>query len=154
MFEWQLSRDAFGRLVAENRDGARVHGVVPVRAFPFTAPGEGVALVSAEGREIAWIDRLSDLSGEFRALIEEELGRREFVPEILAIKEVSSFATPSTWSIDTDRGATKLVLRGEEDIRRLGAASLLIADSHGVQFLIRDLQTLDRISRRILDRFL
>lgn len=154
MFEWQLSRDRFGRLVAENRDGVRVHGVVPVRAFPFTAPDEGVALVSAEGREIAWIDRLSALSGELRTLIEEELGRREFVPEIQAIKDVSSFATPSVWSIDTDRGAAKLVLRGEEDIRRLGAASLLIADSHGVQFLIRDLQALDRTSRRFLDRFL
>jgi hypothetical protein len=46
------------------------------------------------------------------------------------------------------------VLRGEEFIRRLGAHSLLIADSHGIQFLVRDIAALDRGSRRLLDRFL
>ena len=42
----------------------------------------------------------------------------------------------------------------EEDIRRIGREGLLVLDSHGVQFLIRDLAQLDRHSRRLLDRFL
>ncbi len=33
-------------------------------------------------------------------------------------------------------------------IRRLGATTLLIADSHGIQFLIRDLCALDRAAAR------
>jgi hypothetical protein len=33
-------------------------------------------------------------------------------------------------------------------------SGLLIADAHGVHFLIRDIQALDKISRKILDRFL
>ena len=48
----------------------------------------------------------------------------------------------------------EFVLKGEEDIRRIGAASLLIADSHGIQFLIRDMFTIDKHTRKILDRFL
>ena len=51
-------------------------------------------------------------------------------------------------------GDAVLVLKGEEDIRRLGRSGLLIADRHGIQFLVRDLDALDHASRRLLDRFL
>ena len=86
--------------------------------------------------------------------MEAELASREFMPEIRAIKDVSTFATPSTWTVDTDRGAASFVLKGEEDIRRVGGGALMIADSHGIHFLIRDSSRLDNHSRRILDRFL
>jgi hypothetical protein len=76
------------------------------------------------------------------------------MPVILRITTVSSFATPSSWTIVTDRGETKLILKGEEDIRRLAAPALLITDSNGIQYLIRDRHALDAQSRRILDRFL
>jgi hypothetical protein len=42
------------------------------------------------------------------------------VPKIRRLKSVSSFATSSQWTVETDRGETTLVLKGEEDIRRLG----------------------------------
>jgi hypothetical protein len=152
--EIRLSRNAFGRLVLVTSPGNVHEGVVPVRAFPISASDEGIALVSAEGEELLWIDRLSDLRPEIRALVEEELASREFVPEILRLRHVSSFATPSTWEVETDRGVTSFILKGEEDIRRLGKASLIVADSHGIQFLIRDLHALDHASRKLLDRFL
>lgn len=150
----QLARNTYGRLLLTDEEGAQHEGVVPVRAFPIAAPDEGVSLVSAEGHELCWIDRLSELPEAPRSLIEQELATREFMPEIRRIREVSSFATPSTWTVDTDRGETRFVLKGEEDIRRTTGGSLLIADSHGVQFLIRDLYAMDRGTRRILDRFL
>lgn len=152
--DFRLSRDPFGRLVLTLPDGVEHVGVVPVRAFPIGAPDEGVALVSADGRELAWVERLADFDPARRALVEADLASREFVPEIRAIREVSSFATPSTWTIDTDRGAATLVLKGEEDIRRLARSTLLIADRHGVQYLVRDVSALDRHSRKLLDRFL
>lgn len=152
--DFQLIRDAFGRLVLTDASGERWEGVVPVRAFPIAAPGEGISLQGSDGHERAWVDRLSDLPPQMRQLVEEELASREFVPEIRRLRGVSSFATPSTWEVETDRGDTSFVLKGEEDIRRLGPATLLIADSHGIQFLIRDLHALDRHSRTLLDRFL
>ncbi|MFA5915415.1 MAG: DUF1854 domain-containing protein [Burkholderiales bacterium] len=152
--DFQLMRNTFGRLVLTASDGSVCDGVVPVRAFPIAAPGEGIALVGPDGHEAGWIERLDQLPAALRQLVEEELARREFVPEILRIHEVSSFATPSTWKIDTDRGETTLVLWGEEDIRRLGKSGLLIEDSHGIHFLVRDINRLDRASRRLLDRFL
>jgi hypothetical protein len=80
--------------------------------------------------------------------------QREFMPQILKLLGVSSFVTPSIWDIETDRGATTLLLKGEEDIRRLSATVLLVTDGHGVQFLIRDMAQMDRHSRKLLDRFL
>lgn len=155
MIDLPLTRNSFGRLQFTAADGVVHQGVVPVRAFPIAAPEEGIALVSSEGgQELLWIDRLADLPAASRALIEEELASREFMPEILAITGVSSFATPSTWQVQTDRGGAALVLKGEEDIRRLSQTTLLIADSHGIQYLIRDLPALDAGSRKILDRFL
>jgi hypothetical protein len=76
------------------------------------------------------------------------------MPEIQAILSVTSFATPCTWQVLTDRGETNFVLRGDEDIRRLAGNTLLVTDSHGIYFLIRDLTALSRDSRRILDRFM
>ncbi len=152
--DFRLSRNAFGRLVFTGADGEAHEGVVPVRAFPIAAPDAGIALVSTEGRELLWIDRLTELPDDMRVLVEDELASREFMPEIRCIRQVSSFATPSTWQVETDRGDASFVLRGEEDIRRLSATTLLIADSHGIQFLIRDIASLDRHSRKLLDRFL
>jgi len=150
---FELTRNAFGKLIF-SAEGEAHEGVVPVRAFPIAAPEEGIAIVSAEGNELLWIDRLADVDETARKLIQEELASREFLPEISQIKHVSAFASPSTWQVATNRGDATLILKGEEDIRRIGDVSLLIADTHGVQYLIRDLHKLDKPSRKMLDRFL
>lgn len=152
--DFKLTRNSFGGLVFTGADGEVHDGVVPVHAFPIAAPAEGISLVTVDGRELAWIDCLADLPDESRVLLEEELASREFMPEIRSIRRVSSFATPSAWQVETDRGPTTFILKGEDDIRRLAATTLLIADSNGIHFLIRDIQALDQGSRKLLDRFL
>lgn len=154
MTMFQLERNPFGRLVLTLPDGTRHDGVLPVRAFPLSAPAEGVSLVSTEGRELAWVPELGVLDGEVQALVGQELARREFVPTVQRIESVSSFSTPSTWQVATDRGTTRFVLKGEEDIRRLGEGALLIASEEGINFRVADRRTLDRHSRRLLERFL
>lgn len=154
MTDLSLHRNPHGQLVCTDAQGQVHVGVVPVRAFPITAPGEGLSLVAPDGHEVAWINRPDALPEAERALLEAELAQREFMPEITRLMAVSSFATPSTWQVETDRGPTQLVLKGEEDIRRLPGGRLLIADRDGVSFLVRDPAALDRPSRRLLDRFL
>ncbi|WP_374569009.1 DUF1854 domain-containing protein [Ideonella sp.] len=156
MATFQLARDALGRLVFTGADGAVHEGVTPVRAFPIGAPDDGLSLVSAEGRELAWVPRLAALPPALRTLLSEELASREFTPEIKRLLAVSTFSTPSTWDVDTDRGPTQLVLKGEEDIRRLpgSRAALLITSGHGIVFKVPDLLALDRHSKRLLERFL
>ena len=152
--DFMLERDPFGRLVLTNAGGQRHPGVVAVRAFPIAAPDEGVSLLDGDGHELAWVERLSALDEATRALVEQALEQREFMPVLQRLLNVSSFGTPSTWDVETDRGATSFVLKGEEDIRRLGPGLLIVNDNHGVQYLIRDLQAMDKHSRKLLDRFL
>lgn len=152
--QFQLRRDAFGKLVLTNGAGETFAGVTPVRSFPVQAPTRGISLVRDGGKEVGWIDDLAAMPADIRALVTEELEGREFMPEILRIQSVSSFATPCTWTVTTDRGDTEFILKAEEDIRRLGAEGLLIADSHGIHFLVRNVFTIDKPSRKILDRFL
>ena len=149
-----LRRDAFGRLVLTDAQGHEHAGVVAVRAFPIAAPDEGVSVLDEGGHELAWVPRLAELPEPQRTLLAEALEQREFMPVLKRLRSVSSFGTPSTWDVETDRGDTRFVLKGEEDIRRLGPGLLIVNDAHGVQYLIRDLNSMDRASRRLLDRFL
>lgn len=152
--DWSLVRNPAGRLAFIDAAGETHDGVVPVRSFPITAPDEGLSIVTVEGRELAWLPRLTDLPDALQVLVWEALTAREFLPEIRRLHHVSTFATPSTWSVETDRGETTFILAGEDDIRRMSASMLLVSDANGVQYLIRDHHALDRASRKLLDRFL
>lgn len=151
---FHLGRDHHGGLTLTLADGQAHESVVPVRAFPISAPDDGLSLVSSDGHELVWIDRLDALPADQRALIHEDLALREFTPTIQRITDVSTFATPSTWSVDTDRGPTTFVLKTEDDIRRLGGGRLLIASGQGMQFGVPQVADLDRHSRKLLERFL
>jgi hypothetical protein len=151
---FSLAFDAFGKLVVTLADGTQHVGAVVARAFPIAAPDQVISILSAEGKELAWVEHLNDLPIQEREIVTQALQGREFMPEILRLDGVNSFSTPSIWRVQTNRGPAQLVLKGEEDIRRLSVSRLIVVDAHGVQFLIRDLPSLDRHTRKLLDRFL
>ena len=144
-----LSRDDFGRLLLDGEP------VTPVRAHPISAPDEGISLLGADGHERLWIPRLADLPAAERELVEGELQAREFHPVLQRLVAVSTFSTPSQWTVETDRGLLQFFLKSEEDIRRIGSEGrLVISSSHGLQLQVPDRWALDRASRRLLERFL
>jgi len=150
-----LRRDALGQWVCRLGDAPENVGVQVVRGFPLSAPEEALSIVGTDGHELLHISRLADQPPGLQQALREALAEREFMPVIERIRSVSTFATPSTWLVDTNRGTTELVLKVEEDIRRLpGARRLLVTSAHGVVFEIADRNRLDRASRRLLERFL
>jgi len=150
----QFDQGPSGKWYYVSADEQQHDHVMGVRSFPVAAPEEGIALVDVDGKELLWIPHLNLLADPVRTQIVKAINQREFMPQILKLYGVSGFVAPSTWDIETDRGRTSLLLKGEEDIRRLSASVLLVTDGHGVQFLIRDLAQMDRYSRKLLDRFL
>jgi hypothetical protein len=150
----RIDRTPEGRLRYTDSAGEVFENVVPVRAFPISSPDSGLSLLSAEGRELLWVGSLAELPDDQQTLLRQALNQREFMPEIRRLISVSGFVTPCSWTVETDRGPTDFILKGEEDIRRLNASTLMISDSQGIHYLLRDLSALDRISRRLLDRFL
>ncbi len=149
-----LSQDAFGQLVLRQGAASQPIPVIPVRAFPIAAPDEGLSLVGTDGREVVWIEHLSQLPQDQLALVLAALRAREFSPVIRRLVSVSGFSTPCTWCVQTDRGDTEFVLKTEDDIRRLDARQLLITASQGITYRVPDRQALDSASKRLLERFL
>lgn len=150
----RLELDALGRLLLDGEP------VTPVRAHPLSAPEDGISLTGADGHERAWIARLADLPPAQQTLLREALAARELHPQLLRLVSVSTFSTPSLWTVETDRGPLQFHLKSEEDIRRLdgpgtqGKGRLLITTSHSLQLHVPDRWALDRHSRRLLERFL
>lgn len=151
---FQLTQDIHGRITLTLSDGSSHDWVLPVRAFPLSAPNEFIVLMSEDGHELLNVPCLSDLDVSQRNIIINLLAEREFMPQIEKIIACSTFSTPSSWAVITDHGKTKFILKAEEDIRRLANGRLIITDSHGLQFEIVDQNKLDANSKRILTRFL
>jgi hypothetical protein len=149
--DWRLDRSEDGRLDFIDSSGRRQFDVELRRAFPVSAPEGPMAIVAADGTELAWIDRLEELELPLRGLLEEELARREFVPVIVAIERVSE-DRPAEWSVVTDRGPHRFSVAHVDDVVLRPDGGVVITDTSGVRYRIPDPNTLDPRSRRWLDR--
>ena len=150
----RLVLDSFGRLVLTDAQGIVHAGVVPVRAFPLSDPQHWIALCDDQGHELALIEDTQDLPAETRDLLAAELAGREFLPAIQRIKSVSGSSEPCEWQVETDRGATRFVLKTEDDVRRIGPHRALVIDADGVRYLVADTRRLDTFGRRTLERYI
>jgi hypothetical protein len=149
-----LHYDAWGQLVLTDAAGRQHLGVRPVRAFPISDPAGGLAICDADGRELVWVDSLDELPEAQRQLLEEDLARRQLMPVILRVLNISAPTEPSEWEVETDCGPTRFVVQSEDDIRRLAGDRALVVDAHGIRYLIPDTGGLDRASQRLLERYL
>ena len=123
-----LSHDAWGRLVMIDSDGRGTWASSRCGPFRFRIRSIGSRSATAKGRELACVDDLAELPASVRQVLEEDLARREFVPVLERIYDVSTETAPSEWDVQTDRGRTRFMLNSEDDIRRLGAMRALIID--------------------------
>lgn len=151
---FELSQDAWGRLTLTTADGVPHAGVQPVRAFPIADPQHWIALVDAEGHELALVENPTDLPAELQARLMREMERAEFVPRILRIVTASAQNDPAVWDVETDRGRVEITIQNETDVRRIGQHEALIVDRHGIRFQIPDRRELDRYSRRVMERYI
>ena len=150
----RLHHDAFGRLVVTLANGQCHSGVVPVRAFPFSAPDQWISLCDDSGHEVLCLTDVAELDHETRDQLAAELARREFIPRILRILDVVEGGVASQWLVKTDRGETSFELPSEDNIRRMGSDGALLIDSHGIRYRITSVPQLDAHSRRVLRRYL
>jgi hypothetical protein len=151
---FELSHDAWGRLVLTDADGQRFVGVEPVRAFPISHPTQWISFCDAEGHEVYTVATLDELNPALRRVLESELALREFIPVIQRIIAVSAESFPSDWDVATDRGRTRFTVDHEEEIRLLGHNRVMITDTRKLRYHVPDVRTLDAHSRRLLERFL
>lgn len=147
-------RNEWGQLVLMRPDGTEHAGVEPVRCFPLTDPERSIAILDADGKELTNLPDLAVLNPAARETLQRELTDREFAPVIQRITTTSTPSPPCQWEVVTDRGVTSFQLESEDDIRRLGTAGAVIADSHGIRYKIPNISQLDSHSQRIIRRLI
>lgn len=148
---WVLERHAHGRLVFIAADGGRHDDVDVLRAFPVTAAQGPVAIVGADGGELAWIDALAAVAEPLRTIIEQELAEREFLPVVERIEAIAD-SEPAEWTVSTDRGPHRFKVAHADDVVRQPDGAVFITDTDGVRYRVPRFDALDAESRRLLDR--
>lgn len=118
------------------------------RAFPLSKPNEHIVLRDGGGREIGVLRDLNEFNSSMRELIETELRRRYFMPEITAILSVTERFGSTEWEVETDRGPRRLSMRQiNEAITEISPSRYLLTDVEGNRYEVRDLEALDPLSR-------
>ncbi len=150
----RLSHDAFGQLTLVDPSGREHPGVMPVRAFPLSAPDEWIIFVDQSGREIWSVEHLDRLTPTAKAATLAELAARELLPVIEAIHDISEGAEPSEWTVTTDRGRVSFLVPAEENVRALPDGGALITDLYGIRYRVQKIDALSKASQRHLGRYI
>lgn len=148
---FRLERDAWSHLKLIDAAGNEYSDVAVIPLFPVSAAKEWISISSADSEELACLPNLDSISDENRALIEEELSYREFVPHIERVIRISGNTEPCEWVVQTNHGVTSFVIKAEEDVRRISAFSVNIIDANGVRFRVDDMRKLDSRSRAFIE---
>lgn len=135
--------------------------IVPVRAFPITAPDEFISIrepdtqLKGRGEEIGMIRRLSDFPEEAATLISLELSRRYFTPSIQKIHSFSEKFGYCYWDVTTDAGRVEFIMNNPtSSIRTLEDGRVFMYDIDGNCFTIPNPKALDKHSYRKVEVYL
>ena len=137
---WRLERHSNGRLDLIDAVG-RLHQDVDVP----------VAVVAADGGELAWVESLAALPAALKTMLDRELAQREFLPVIERIETVSD-TEPTEWAVDTDRGPHRFTVAHADDVARRSDGSVFVTDTFGMRYRIPRVAALDLHSRRLLEK--
>lgn len=130
--------------------------LIPARVFvvaPLSIGTSAISIMHAEQKqELIFIDAIDALDEENRTILQSEINRKYFLPNILRINAMSIYLGNYYWDVITDRGAKKFLLKSPvTNIRLLSEKRVLLTDSDGIHYQIADIEQLDEISRNLLN---
>jgi len=150
----RLERNARGELSAYVDGGAEpIHNVQVARCFPWSLRGEYVSILNKDGEEITLLESLDGLDEATRALIDQELHEKFFVPKIERIVRYSAEFGVVSITAETDRGEVDFQIRDREDVRVLPPARALFRDVDGNVYEVEDFRALDRASQKHIEQY-
>jgi len=135
------------------RDGQDT-SVRPVRCFPWSEPGRHVSLRDGDDEEVALVRDVAELEPGARRALALALLEAGFVFEIEAIDAVEEEIEIRTFRVRTRQGPRRFQTLRDEWPRELPGGGLLVRDVVGDLYLLRDPETMDPKSRKLLWAFL
>jgi len=135
--------------------------VVIRRSFPITAPDEFLSVrepdtrKTGRGAEIGMIRNINVFDKKTMDLLNSELDRRYFTPEITHILSAQEKFGYCYWDIETTAGPMSIIMTNPfSAIRSLEDKRIIISDIDGNRFVIPDPQKLDRQSFRFIEIYI
>lgn len=123
------------------------------RAFPLTKPTEFLSIQDAGGGEVGVLRSLDGLDNESRKLIEQELDRRYFTPEILQLRALKQEGGMWTFDVVTSRGATEFYVRNWRDSsHEVSPGRFVIQSVDGQRFEVPNFDALDTRSQTLIEQ--
>ena len=123
----------------------------PRRLFPVSRPDEYISLINSEGKEIALIRNLSDLTPDSKKVILESLEDYYLVPSITKLLSTENKNGTIVWHCETNRGLKTFEIRNRNhDIKASEDGAVRIRDSHDNRYVIENWHLLDKKSQRLL----
>ncbi|MCL2406974.1 MAG: DUF1854 domain-containing protein [Defluviitaleaceae bacterium] len=155
--KFYFSKGGFCALKYGNEDHPHV---TLKRALPVGSASEYVSVYDNDNKEIGIIRSLNELSGDNLKIVTEELDKRYFCPFILEIKSVKDklgyVYTELLLGESRDKAHTKSCALKDvsKNVRPLGNGAVIIFDVDGNRYLVKDIEKLDKASRKRLEPYL
>lgn len=147
----ELSKDAFGNLVADIEGKGVVPNIRPVQSFPLSHAGEMISLLDHEGREAGILPSLRGMDAKSIAVLENEFERAYFMPCITRVYRIVDQVPSLKWVVETDRGERTFKIKNRREAVAIGGGRVLVTDVQGNRYDIPNRHALDARSRHYLD---
>lgn len=148
----QIFRDDSNNICAEVDGRGKWEKVAFKLAFPYSDPDRFVSILH-EGEQIGMLRDVGELSEDSERVLREALARRYHVPEVVSILDVREGKSAAVWTVETERGTRKLMVRDRHNFRRVKGGDTIIIDVDGNRFRLRGDRRLDPESQKLLDMY-
>jgi hypothetical protein len=126
-----------------------------VRAFPLSATSENISIRDEKNVEFGIIERVDDLAKASKKLVEEELDRRYFTPQITRIVALKNDTSMWWFDVETTRGRSDFYVRNWRDnAYELTPGRWQIISVDGGRYEILNLDDLDDRSQILIEQLL
>ena len=125
------------------------------RAFPYDEPFSYISVLDRDNKEIGIIEKISDFDEATQDILRAELEKKYFIPQIVKIHSIKERFGFSYWKISSDAGELEITFRDTyRSIVRLSQTHIFLTDSNANRYEIKDVDALDKKSRRIISIYL
>ena len=125
------------------------------RAFPLSDPDRFIGLRDGRDKDIGIFETLHGLDAVSRDIVDGELERRYFVPQITKVTNVREEFGVVTWEVDTTKGHRRFLVRNMKDSTfTLGTSRVMMTDVDGNRYEIPDAYVLGPQALVVLSKIL
>ena len=147
----KIYRNELDDLAVEFPDGSKYEKAKAMCAFPLSNPSIFIVLRDKEDNEIGLIESIKELKSESKKVLEEELQKSYYIPEITRITNLEEKFGVSQWEVETNKGTRTFNVKNREEVRLLSSGRVLIKDADGNRYEIPDYKKLNAKSIAYLE---